>query len=96
MKRFPIAALATFGIVLAAGPGARAQNTSCSTNVTGGVFQVGANVTTQNQISVSISDVRITGGTNTTYSNLAAISHGRMVLIMRGRNIVVTSGGDAT
>jgi flagellin len=43
------------------------------TNVTGGVFQVGANVTTQNQISVSISDVRITGGSNTTYSNLAAI-----------------------
>jgi hypothetical protein len=27
---------------------------------------------------------------------LAAISHGRMVLIMRGRNIAVTSGGDAT
>jgi hypothetical protein len=29
-------------------------------------------------------------------SNLAAISHGGMVLIMRGRNIAVTSGGDAT
>jgi hypothetical protein len=27
---------------------------------------------------------------------LAAISHGGMVLIMRGRNIAVTSGGDAT
>jgi hypothetical protein len=39
MKRFAIAALATFGIVLAAGPGARAQNTSCSTNVTGVVVQ---------------------------------------------------------
>ena len=38
MTRFAIAALATFGIVLAAGPGARAQNRSCSTTMTGTVI----------------------------------------------------------
>src|SRR5580693_4385000 len=37
MTRFAIAALAMFGIVLAVGPGARAQNTSCSTTMTSGV-----------------------------------------------------------
>ena len=42
-------------------------------NTAGGVFQVGANVTAANQIQVSIDDVRITGGTNTTYTALAAI-----------------------
>ena len=40
-------------------------------NTAGGVFQVGANVTATNQIQVSIDDVRITGGTNTTYTALA-------------------------
>ncbi len=39
-------------------------------NTAGGVFQVGANVTTTNQIHVSIDDVRITSGTNTTYTAL--------------------------
>ncbi len=42
-------------------------------NTAGGVFQVGANVTATNQIQVSIDDVRITGGSNTTYTALAAI-----------------------
>jgi flagellin len=42
-------------------------------NTAGGVFQVGANVTTTNQIQVSIDDVRITGGSNSTYTALAAI-----------------------
>ncbi len=42
-------------------------------NTAGGVFQVGANVTAANQIQVSIDDVRITGGSNTTYTALAAI-----------------------
>ncbi len=42
-------------------------------NTAGGVFQVGANVTATNQIKVSIDDVRITGGSNSTYTALAAI-----------------------
>jgi flagellin len=42
-------------------------------NTAGGVFQVGANVTATNQIQVSIDDVRITGGSNTTYTSLASI-----------------------
>ncbi len=42
-------------------------------NTAGGVFQVGANVTAANQIQVAIDDVRITGGSNTTYTALAAI-----------------------
>jgi flagellin len=42
-------------------------------NTAGGVFQVGANVTDTNQIHVSIDDVRITSGTNTTYTALANI-----------------------
>src|SRR4051812_35223018 len=42
-------------------------------NTTGGVFQVGANVTSTNQIHVSIDDIRVTSGTNTTYTALAQI-----------------------
>src|SRR3954452_1363335 len=42
-------------------------------NVGGGVFQVGANVTAQDQISLAIDDVRITGGSNVTYTALAGI-----------------------
>ena len=42
-------------------------------NVGGGVFQVGANVTTQDQITLSIDDVRITGGSNVTYTALKGI-----------------------
>src|SRR5204862_263915 len=42
-------------------------------NIGGGVFQVGANITALDQIRLSIDDVRITGGTNATYSALAAI-----------------------
>jgi flagellin len=42
-------------------------------NTAGGVFQVGANVTAENQIHVSIDDVRITSGTDTTYTALANI-----------------------
>jgi len=42
-------------------------------NTAGGVFQVGANVTATNQIQVSIDDIRITGGTNTTYTALSSI-----------------------
>jgi flagellin len=42
-------------------------------NTGGGVFQVGANITASNQIHVSISDIRITGGTNTTFKALANV-----------------------
>ena len=48
--------------------------TSASTTTTGGgVFQVGANVTTNDQITLSISDERITGGTNGAFTSLSAI-----------------------
>jgi flagellin len=43
------------------------------TNATGGVFQVGANVTTTNQITVSIGDMRIESGTNGEFSSLVNI-----------------------
>ncbi len=39
----------------------------------GGVFQVGANVTATNQITVSITDIRITNGTHGAFTALAAI-----------------------
>jgi flagellin len=42
-------------------------------NPTGGVFQVGANVTSTNQIHVSISDIRITSGTNGSFTALSGI-----------------------
>jgi len=39
----------------------------------GGVFQVGANVTAADQISVTIDDVRVVNGTNSTYTALSTI-----------------------
>ena len=39
----------------------------------GGVFQVGANVAASDQISLTIADMRITGGTNGSYTALASI-----------------------
>ena len=39
----------------------------------GGVFQVGANVTANEQIQLSISDARITGGTDGAFTALAGI-----------------------
>src|SRR4051812_21545045 len=42
-------------------------------NPSGGVFQVGANVTATNQIRVSINDIRITGGTNGSFTALSGI-----------------------
>jgi flagellin len=50
-----------------------ASGSASVANTAGGVFQVGANVTAANQIQVAIDDVRITGGSNTTYTALAAI-----------------------
>jgi flagellin len=48
--------------------------TSASTTTSGGgVFQVGANVTTNDQITLSISDERITGGTNGAFTALSGI-----------------------
>jgi flagellin len=44
-----------------------------TTTTGGGVFQVGANVTTNDQIALSISDERITGGTNGAFTALASI-----------------------
>jgi flagellin len=50
-------------------------NTASSTLTTlgGGVFQVGANVTAADQISVTIDDVRVVNGTNSTYTALSTI-----------------------
>ncbi|HEV7523573.1 MAG TPA: flagellin, partial [Acidimicrobiia bacterium] len=53
--------------------GITASGAASVANTAGGVFQVGANVTSLNQIHVSIDDVRITSGTNTTYTALANI-----------------------
>ena len=39
----------------------------------GGVFQVGANVTSSDQISLTIADMRITNGTNGSFTALASI-----------------------
>jgi len=50
-----------------------AAGTANVANTAGGVFQVGANVTATNQIHVSIDDIRITSGTNTTYTALKNI-----------------------
>jgi flagellin len=46
---------------------------STATTGTGGVFQVGANVTSTDQIQVSIQDMRITGGTVGAFTALGAI-----------------------
>jgi flagellin len=53
--------------------GITASGAASVANTAGGVFQVGANVTTANQIHVAIDDVRITSGSNTTYTALANI-----------------------
>jgi flagellin len=48
--------------------------TTASTTVNGGgVFQVGANVTANDQITLSISDARITGGTDGAFTALSGI-----------------------
>src|SRR5262249_40122003 len=53
--------------------GLTASGSAAVSNVTGGGFQGGANVTATNQIHVSIDDIRIPSGTNTTHTNLAQI-----------------------
>ena len=50
-----------------------ASGSAAVSNTGGGVFQVGANITASNQIHVSIDDIRITSGTNTTYTALKNI-----------------------
>jgi flagellin len=47
--------------------------TASVSNTTGGVFQVGANVTSTDQIAVSIADLRITNGTSGKFTALAGI-----------------------
>ena len=47
--------------------------TAATVTTGGGVFQVGANVTANDQISLSISDARITGGTDGAFTALANI-----------------------
>ncbi len=42
-------------------------------NTSGGVFQVGANVTATDQITVSITDIRITSGTVGAFTSLSGI-----------------------
>ena len=62
--------VATVGSDLAA---LGSSGSAAVTNTGGGVFQVGANVTATNQIKVSIDDIRVTSGTNTTYTALSQI-----------------------
>ena len=50
-----------------------AAASATTTTTGGGVFQVGANVTTNDQITLSISDERITGGTNGAFTSLSGI-----------------------
>ena len=50
-----------------------AAATAATVTTGGGVFQVGANVTANDQISLSISDARITGGTDGAFTALANI-----------------------
>jgi flagellin len=50
-----------------------ASGSATVSNTGGGVFQVGANVTAENQIRVSIEDIRVTSGTVTTFTALASI-----------------------
>jgi flagellin len=47
--------------------------TASTTSTGGGVFQVGANVTSNDQITLSISDARITGGTDGAFTALSNI-----------------------
>jgi flagellin len=56
--------------VLTGLPGQVAAVSGSVSNTGGGVFQVGANVTTTNQITVSISDIRIESGTAGAFSSL--------------------------
>ena len=65
--------IAVSGVVSDIGQAITTSGTASVANTAGGVFQVGANVTAANQIQVSIDDVRITGGSNTTYTALSAI-----------------------
>jgi flagellin len=56
-----------------AGTAGLTAGTSSVSNASGGVFQVGANVTAVDQITVSISDFRITSGTTGAFTGLAGI-----------------------
>ena len=53
-------------------PGLTAASAATTTNG-GGVFQVGANITANDQIALSINDMRITGGTDGAFTALSAI-----------------------
>jgi hypothetical protein len=59
MTRLVIVALATFGVVLAIGPSARAQNTSCSTTMTGAV--VNGNLVVPTGATCTLTNVTVTG-----------------------------------
>src|SRR4029078_11812835 len=54
-------------------PALTASGAAAVSNTGGGVFQVGSNVTATNQIRVSIDVIRVTSGTNSTYTALAQI-----------------------
>jgi flagellin len=65
----------TAGITLTTGAGVHGVTTGANTTTQsgGGVFQVGANVTATDQIKVSISDMRITGGSVGAFTALSGI-----------------------
>lgn len=65
--------IAISGVGSDIGQAITAGGTAAVSNTGGGVFQVGANVTANNQIHVSIDDIRITSGTNTTFTALSNV-----------------------
>ena len=58
------------------GTAATAMNLTAVTAAagTGGVFQVGANVTSSEQVNISIGDIRISGGNTVEFSNLSTVN----------------------
>jgi flagellin len=74
LNRSTVSASTGIEIALSSGGNAAlASGTATVSNVGGGVFQVGANVTAEDQITLAIDDVRITNGSNVTYTALSSI-----------------------
>ena len=70
---------------------------SASTAVNGGgVFQVGANVTANNQITLSISDARITGGTDGAFTALSGIDVTNTATFASAQTLVDGALGDVS
>jgi flagellin len=69
-------------------PTALSAESAAVGNTDGGVFQVGANVTTTNQITVSIGDMRIENGTQGEFSSLVNIDVTDVTLHVTSQGLV--------